>query len=209
MLPHEFPHWKTIYHYFRLWPIYGIWEHISTVLRIELRILYGREPEPSAAILDSQFVKTTETLGIRGYGAARKVKGRKRHILVDTIGLLLMVVVHTADIQDRDGVKLVLEQVKELFPRLQLLWDDAGYSGKLVDWVKIACGWVLEIFKRRDNVKEFQVFPHRWIVERTFRWLGIYRRLSKEYEGLIESSQALIYAAMIRIMIKRMANIKK
>lgn len=111
MLPHEFPPWKTVYHYFRLWRIYGIWERINTVLRIELRILSGREPEPSAAILDSQSIKTTETPGVRGYDAGKKVKGRKRHILVDTTGLLLMVVVHTADIQDRDGARLVLEQV--------------------------------------------------------------------------------------------------
>lgn len=111
MLPHEFPPWKTVYHYFRLWRIYGIWEHINTVLRIKLRILSGRKPDPSAAILDSQSIKTTETPGVRGYDAGKKVKGRKRHILVDTTGLLLMVVVHTADIQDRDGARLVLEQV--------------------------------------------------------------------------------------------------
>jgi putative transposase len=207
MLPHEYPHWKTVYHYFRLWRILGIWEHINNVLRTQLRILSGRKPEPSAAILDSQSVKTTETPGIRGYDAAKKINGRKRHILVDTIGLMLMVVVHTANIQDRDGAKLVLEQVIGTFPRLQLIWADAGYSGKLVDWVKVMCGWVLEIVKRSDDVKGFKVLPHRWVVERTFGWLGRYRRLSKDYEGLTQSSQALIYAAMIRIMIKRMAKI--
>lgn len=208
MLPHEYPHWKTVYHYFRLWRILGIWEHINNVLRTQLRILSGRKPEPSAAILDSQSVKTTETPGIRGYDAAKKINGRKRHILVDTIGLMLMVVVHTANIQDRDGAKLVLEQVIGTFPRLQLIWADAGYSGKLVDWVKVMCGWVLEIVKRSDNVKGFKVLPHRWIVERTFGWLGRYRRLSKDYEGLTQSSQALIYAAMIRIMLKRIDKIE-
>ena len=127
---------------------------------------------------------------------------------MDTTGLLLMVVVHAANIQDRDGAKLVLEQIKGTFSRLQLIWADAGYAGQLVDWVKVTCGWVLEIVRRSDDVKGFKVLPHRWVVERTFGWLGRYRRLSKDYEGLTESSQAFIYTAMIRIMSKRLAKIK-
>ena len=127
---------------------------------------------------------------------------------MDIIGILLIVVVHSANIQDRDGAKLVLEQVKGTFSRLELIWADAGYSGQLVDWVKGMCGWILEIVKRSDDVKGFQVLPHRWIVERTFGWLGRYRRLSKDYEMLTESSQALIYAAMIHIMIRRLGRIK-
>jgi putative transposase len=119
-----------------------------------------------------------------------------------------MVIVHTANIQDRDGAKLVLDEVKGTFPRLKLIWADAAYSGKLIDWVKIVCGWILEIVKRSDDVKVFKVLPKRWVVERTFGWLNRYRRLSKDYEGLTESSQALIYAAMIRIMIKRIDKIE-
>lgn len=121
---------------------------------------------------------------------------------------MLIVVVHAANIQDRDGAKIVLEQVTGRFSRLQLIWTDACYSGKLVHWVNVMCGWVLEIVKRSDDVKGFKVLPHRWIVERTFAWLGRYRRLSKDYEGLTESSQALVYAAMIHIMIRRLTRIK-
>lgn len=204
MLPHDFPPWKTVYHYFRIWRKDGTWEQINAALRGEVRVAAGRDPEPSAGILDSQSVKTTETPGPRGYDAGKKVNGRKRHILVDTLGLLLMVVVHVASLQDRDGAKLVLEKIRGRFPRLQLIWADGAYAGKLVDWVKRVCHLVLEIVKRPAGVKGFQVLPRRWVAERTLGWLGRYRRLSKDYEALPESSEAMIYIAMIHLMVRRL-----
>lgn len=133
------------------------------------------------------------------------MKGRKRHILVDAIGLLLTVVVHAANIQDRDGAKLVVEKAQGKFPRLALIWADGGYAGKLIEWVKETCGWILEIVKRNDDVQGFVVLPRRWVVERTFGWLGRCRRLSKDYEEQVASSEAMIHLAMIQLMLKRLA----
>ncbi len=205
LLPHDLPPWKTVYHYFRLWTRNGTIEAIHTDLRQKVREKEGRDPEPSAAIIDSQSVKTTVIGGERGYDAGKQINGRKRHILVDTIGMVLMVVVHGAGIQDRDGARIVLEKVKDRFTRLKLIWADGAYAGQLVEWVKKACGWVLEIVKRPEGAKGFQVLPRRWVVERTFSWLGHCRRLSKDYEHLTAHSESMIYLAMTRIMIRRLA----
>jgi putative transposase len=128
---------------------------------------------------------------------------------VDVLGLVLVAVVHPADVQDRDGAKLVLEKVKDKLPRLALIWADGGYAGQLIAWVKTTCNWVLEIVKRSDDMKGFVVLPRRWVVERTFAWLGKYRRLSKDYEALPETSEAMIYAAMTHLMLRRLAKNQK
>jgi putative transposase len=142
---------------------------------------------------------------LRGYDAGKKTLGRKRHVIVDTLGLILAVLVHAGDIQDRDGARLVLERLHDRFPRLKLIWADGGYAGKLVDWVKATCRWTLEIVKRSDDIAGFVVLPKRWIVERTFSWLYRYRRLSKDYEQLPENSEAMILIAMINLMSRRLA----
>jgi len=169
-----------------------------------MRQAEGREATPSAAIIDSQSVKTTEQGGERGYDAGKKVNGRKRHVLVDTLGLLLLVVVHSAKIQDRDGAKLVLAQIKGLFPLLTLIWADGGYAGQLVEWVKTHLHCILEIVKRSEQTKGFQVLPKRWIVERTLAWISHARRLSKDYEYLPQTSETFVYIAMTPLMLKRL-----
>lgn len=221
LLPHDFPPWKTVYHYFRLWRLDGTWKHLNDVLRTSVRLKSKRDSQPSAAIIDSQSVKTTNVGGPKGFDNAKKVNGRKRHLLVDTQGLLLGVKVHTADISDRDGSKLLLTPLKSQLPRLSHLWADSGYSGQVAQWIQSTLGWTVEIVKHWwTGVRGFwlspgqeppvipsgfHVLPHRWIVERTFAWLGFSRRLSKDYERLPESSESFIYVAMSRIMIRRLA----
>ena len=202
-LPKDLPPWATVYHYFRQWTNTELLERIHTHLREHIRLLEGRKRQPTAGSIDSQSVKGSETCGERGYDAGKKINGRKRHIVVDTLGLLLMVLVLPANVQDRDGARQLLTRVLALYGTLRCLWADAGYAGRLVLWVAGISRCVLQIVRRLAGEPGFKVLPRRWVVERTFGWLGRYRRLSRDYERRAKVAEAMVYLAMSRLMLAR------
>ncbi len=204
--PLDFPPWPTVYGYFRAFLAAGVWESMRHHLVVMLREREGREATPTAAILDTQSVKTTEQGGPRGYDAAKKVKGRKRHVAVDTSGLLLGVAVHAADIQDADGAGDLLRRPKRLYGWLKIVFADSVYDRVAVLLACFLLGLTLVVVRRLAGTTGFVLLPRRWVVERTLSWLGRWRRLSKDYEELPEVSEAMVKLAMIRLMVHRLAH---
>jgi transposase len=206
MLPKNFPPYSTVQRSFYDWRNRGIWQAINHVLLMEVREAAGREASPTAGVIDSQSVKTTESGGPRGYDAGKKINGRKRHILTDTIGLPVAMIVHPADIQDRDGAPALLARTRSSFPWLRHIFADGGYAGdKLQNALKNLGDSAIEIVKRSDVAKGFVLLPRRWVVERTLAWLNRNRRLAKDVEATIESAVTWLYIASVKLMSRRLA----
>jgi putative transposase len=210
LLPKDFGPWQTVYGYFRQWSQDWTWTFIHDTLRDWLRKTEGRQVAPTAAIIDSQSVKTPDQAGESGYDAGKKIKGRKRHLAVDTLGLVLGIMITSAATQDRDAAKNLIAALVQLFGRLQIIWADGGYLGALIQWVKQLRPFGklhLEIVRRCDHAKGFKVLPKRWIIERTFGWFSKSRRLRTDYEVRLDHSEAMLRICMIRLMVRRLAAI--
>jgi transposase len=205
--PAEFPPVKTVYGIFRRWSRAGVWAQLHDALRDRARVRAGRRAQPTAAVIDSASIRGADTVPARsrGYDAGKRVNGRKRHLAVDTGGLLLAVVVTIAGIQDRDGACRLLAALRAKFSTIALVWADGGYAGRLVDWAKTVLTLAVTIVKRTDDMAGFQVIPRRWVVERTLAWISKYRRCVRDYETLPEHSEAMVYIAMIMTMSRRLA----
>ncbi|WP_462266557.1 IS5 family transposase [Mucilaginibacter sp.] len=203
MLPSDFPNWKIVYYYFSVWNKNGLFGLMQEALVEKTRKQSGRKEQPTTGIMDAQSVKASLVSSQeRGFDAGKRVMGIKRHIVTDTLGLVLAVVIHSASVQDRDGARLVMEKLKQYWQSIRLLFADGGYRGKLVDWAKQHFTISLQII-RRDKLHTFKILPKRWIIERTFAWIDANRRSAKNYERLTLTSQAVVQLAAIRIMINR------
>lgn len=206
-MPIDFPPWQSVYYSIATWQESGATRHMHDELRNQVRVAAGRNPNPTAAIIDSQSVKAAETVARteRGYDAGKKINGRKRHIAVDVLGLLLVVLITSAGVQDRDAGRDLLWRLRAAYRGISLVWADGGYAGKLVSWAKNNLRLTLQIVKRTDHLPGFRVLPRRWVVERTLSWITRYRRTVRDYERLPQHHETMVYWAMITIMGRRLA----